>query len=187
MRGLVDVGRAEAAAGSARSSAGRSRRPARGVVHLPFDQAADRRPPRRSRAGRRRRRSAPASTPSRRASCSSSSRTTSARAAAFQASIGLRRRMVLHLARDRVARDGDAVDADDAGLPVGIGAWCTEQVMSSLRWHSAGRRQPRAVAPRAHHLIAAPAEIPDRRAPDVHQPGERERPGRSSCRGTDAA
>ena len=35
-------------------------------------------------------------------------------------------------------------------------------------------RPARHAALRAHHLIAAAAEIPDRRAPHVHEPGERE-------------
>ncbi len=55
-----------------------------------------------------------------------------------------------------------------AGRPAGICAWAEQ----AHRGHSADitPRDP----PRAHHLIAAPAEIPDRRAPDVHQAGERE-------------
>ena len=78
------------------------------------------------------------------------------------------RRMMLHFAHNRVAGDRNAVDADRRRLS------CRD-----LRVRGASRHRPtppvRARAsPRAHHLIAAPADIPDRRAPDVHQAGERE-------------
>ena len=104
--------------------------------------------------------------------CSSSSRMTSARAACCQAAIGLRRRVMLHLAHDRVARNGTPLTLTVTGFPAGN--WRVDR--AGHRGYSAGTARVRGGRRRcfaAHHLIAAPAEIPDRRAPDVHQTGER--------------
>ena len=77
----------------------------------------------------------------------------------------LLRRMVLHLAHDRVARDGDAVDADRhrlAGRDIGVDRAAHGITPPARRCApDAGD----AIRPRAHDLVAAPAEIPDRRAP----------------------
>ena len=172
---------------AARSSAGRRPRPARGVATSRSTRRADQRlfvglAPALVVAH-----AAPARCRAARASCSSSSRTTSARAAACQAAIGFARRMVLHLAGDRVARDDHAVDADRLRLAAATVAW-TEQAHgltppAGRCGRGAATAVPRA---RAHDLIAAAAEIPDRRAPDVHQPREREDQEDASCRGTDA-
>src|SRR6478672_2092238 len=59
------------------------------------------------------------------------------------------------------------------GFPAGN--WtCTEQDMRLLRRDWTAARNCFAPAIAAHDLIAAPAEVPDRRAPDVHKTGERE-------------
>src|SRR5476649_2681410 len=104
----------------------------------------------------------------RRASCNSSSRMTSARAACCQAAIGLGAAWCC-ISRTIASRAiATPFTLTVTGFPVGICAWA-EQVVTRLL----GRFQP-AHRPRAHHLIAAPADIPDRRAPDVYEAGERE-------------
>ena len=60
------------------------------------------------------------------------------------------------------------------GFPAGNCAW-TEQVMALTPLDCTCARRGAAVRPSlAHDLVAAPAEIPDRRAPDVHEARERE-------------
>src|SRR6187551_2504073 len=59
------------------------------------------------------------------------------------------------------------------GFPAGN--WtCTEQDMSLLRRDLTAARNCCAPSIAAHDLIAAPAEVPDRRAPDVHKTGKGE-------------
>ena len=100
---------------------------------------------------------------------------------------GLRRGMVLDLARNRISRNSHAVDAHHGRL-----GERREGVDSashgSLRrrgmdepggapWREPGTTVPgvtRNLLSRADHLIAAPAEIPDRRAPHMDEPRERE-------------
>ncbi len=78
------------------------------------------------------------------------------------------RRMVLHLAGDDLARDHRAVDADRLRLGQRIGDRAIHDLLRGLK------RTGGASVAAAHDLIAAAAEIPDRRAPDVDEPGKRE-------------
>src|SRR5450631_2843164 len=102
------------------------------------------------------------------ASCNSSSRMTSARAACCHAAIGFDAAWCC-ISRTIASRAiVTPFTLTVTGFPVGICAW-TEQVVIVLL-----RRFHLARPPCAHHLIATPADIPDRRAPDVYEAGERE-------------
>src|SRR5664280_2243196 len=102
------------------------------------------------------------------ARCNSSSRMTSARAACCHAAIGFGAAWCC-ISRTIASRAIETpLTLTAAGFPAGICAWAEQVVIVLLR-----RFQP-ARPPRAHHLIAASADIPDRRAPNVHQASERE-------------
>src|SRR5262249_9792664 len=128
-----------------------------------------------------------------RASCSRSSRTTSARAAVCQAANGFSAGWFC-VSR---AIASPAMTTPLTVMPAGAGSALALRAsitvtMASLRRHgpdvrggTAGRDDrgggARAagaghsgLAPRAHDLVAAAPEIPDRRAPHVDQPRERE-------------